>query len=89
VPTLVESGVKGAVITGWLGMVAPAGTPPEIIARLRSESAKALSVPEAKGALSSAGVDLSLLNETEFDKLLKAESERWGKVIRETGARVD
>lgn len=89
VPTLVESGVKGAVITGWLGMVAPAGTPPEIIARLRSESAKALSAPGAKSTLSTAGVDLSLLNETEFDKLLKSESERWGKVIRETGARVD
>lgn len=89
VPTLVESGVKGAVITGWLGMVAPAGTPPEILQRLRVESAKALNTPEAKTALATAGVNQSLLNETEFAALLKSESDRWGKVIKETGAKVD
>lgn len=89
VPTLVESGVKGAVITGWLGMLVPAGTPPAIVERLRVESAKAIASPEAKTAMSTQGVNQSILNGPDFEKLIKSESERWGRLISETGAKVD
>jgi tripartite-type tricarboxylate transporter receptor subunit TctC len=89
VPTLQEAGLKGFDVAGWLGIVAPAKTPPEIVARIQQASAQALSAPDARKALAAAGVNLNLSDGAAFGRLLRSEYERWGKVIVESGTKVD
>ncbi len=89
VPTLQEAGLKGFNVAGWLGLVAPARTPPEVVARLQAEAAKALSTPDGRRALAQAGVVLDITNAADFDRLLHSEYERWGKVIAESGTKVE
>jgi tripartite-type tricarboxylate transporter receptor subunit TctC len=89
VPTLDEAGVKGYEATIWLGLLAPAGTPKPILDKLHDATAKVMQEPEALKALSTAGLTLSLSSESEFGELLKSESAKWGKVVRDTGATVN
>ena len=89
VPTLDEAGVPGYDATIWLGLLAPAGTPREIVAKLNAEVTRALSTPQARKAILGAGVEVSLTSPEEFTALLRADMERWGKVVRETGAAVN
>jgi tripartite-type tricarboxylate transporter receptor subunit TctC len=89
VPTLNESGVPGYDATIWLGQLAPAGTPPEIVAKLGDEVAKVLNGAEARKAVAEAGVEVGVSTAAEFDKLLRVELERWEKVVKDTGATVD
>lgn len=89
IPTIDEAGVAGYDATLWLGLLAPPGTPAEVVAKLREGVTKALSTPEARKLVNSAGVDVALSSPEEFAALMKAELERWGKVVRETGATVN
>jgi tripartite-type tricarboxylate transporter receptor subunit TctC len=88
VPTLDEAGVKGYDATLWLGLLAPPGTPRDIVLKLNSEITKILSTAEAKKFMSSAGVDVATSTPEEFGALMQSELDRWGKVVRETGATV-
>ena len=89
VPTMQEAGLAGFDVAGWLGLVAPVGTPPDAIDRIRTEAAKALSSPAGLRALRSAGVNLHLSDGPTFARLLHTESERWEKVVAESGVRID
>jgi tripartite-type tricarboxylate transporter receptor subunit TctC len=89
VPTLDEAGVPGYDATIWLGLLAPPGTPTEIVNRIRADVAKAFASAEARKLANSAGVDVNLGTADEFAALLKSEHARWGKVVRETGATVN
>jgi tripartite-type tricarboxylate transporter receptor subunit TctC len=89
VPTLDESGVKGYDATIWLGLLAPPGTPRDIVQKLNATITKALSTPDARKLMSSAGVDVATSTPEEFGALLQTELDRWGKVVRETGATVN
>ena len=89
VPTLQEAGLKGFNVAGWLGMIAPAHTPPEVVLRLQTEAARALESPDAIRALRGAGVNVRLTDGPEFDKLLHSEYDRWGKVITQAGMKVE
>jgi tripartite-type tricarboxylate transporter receptor subunit TctC len=89
VPTLDEAGVKGYDATLWLGLLAPPGTPREIVMKLNTEITKILSTPDAKKFMSSAGVDVATSTPEEFGALMQSELDRWGKVVRETGATVN
>jgi tripartite-type tricarboxylate transporter receptor subunit TctC len=89
VPTIAEAGVPGYDATVWLGLLAPAGTPREIVQKMNTEIAKVLSTPEARKLMASAGVDVSIAGSDEFGALLRSELERWGKVVKETGATVN
>ena len=89
IPTIDEAGVAGYDATLWLGLLAPPGTPADVLAKLREGVTKALSTPEARKLVNSAGVDVSLSSGEDFATLMKAELERWGKVVRETGATVN
>jgi len=89
IPTIDEAGVAGYDATLWLGLLAPPGTPAEVVAKLREGVTKALSTPEARKLVNSAGVDVALSTPEEFAALMKSELERWGKVVRETGATVN
>jgi tripartite-type tricarboxylate transporter receptor subunit TctC len=89
VPTLDESGVKGFDATIWLGLLAPARTPKEIVQKLNATITRVLSAPDARKLMSSAGVDVATSTPEEFGALLQSELDRWGKVVRETGATVN
>lgn len=89
VPTIEEAGVPGYDATVWLGLLAPPGTPREVVQKLSTEIAKVLSSAEAKRLMASAGVDVATSSPEEFAALLRSEHERWGKVVKETGAQVN
>ena len=89
VPTLDEAGVPGYDATIWLGLLAPPGTPRDVVMKLNTSITRILSTPEAKKLMTSAGVDVATSTPEEFGALLRSELDRWGKVVRETGATVN
>jgi len=89
VPTLAEAGVPGYEATLWLGLAAPAATPADIIARLHAETAKALQDTELQQMFRSAGVDATAMAPAEFAGFMRSEHEKWGRVVRATGATVN
>jgi tripartite-type tricarboxylate transporter receptor subunit TctC len=89
VPTLDEAGVPGYDATIWLALLAPPGTPRDVVEKLNSEVTRVLSTAEARKLMSSAGVDVATSNSDELARLMQADLDRWGKVVRETGATVN
>ena len=89
VPTINESGYKGFDARTWFGLLAPAGTPKDVIARLNAEFNKALKVPELKKRLDDEGAEPAGGSAEQFAALIKEDIVRWGKVVKESGARVD
>jgi tripartite-type tricarboxylate transporter receptor subunit TctC len=89
VPTLAEAGIAGYEATLWLGLAAPAGTPAEIVARLQAETAKALQEPDLLQSFRTAGISAMLMGPQEFGAFLRAEHDKWGKVVRDTGATIN
>jgi tripartite-type tricarboxylate transporter receptor subunit TctC len=85
VPTFVEEGFAGVVGDNWAGVLAPAGTPPPIIAKLNAALVAALNDPELRTRLHNAGVTPAPSTPAEFEKYLREENARWGKVIRDKG----
>jgi tripartite-type tricarboxylate transporter receptor subunit TctC len=84
---MAESGVPGYEVVGWQGLFAAAGTPPEIVARLQAEVAKALRLPEVRERLAALGAEPVGSTPEEFGAFLRAEMTRWGRIIREKGIR--
>ncbi|MGE5792065.1 MAG: tripartite tricarboxylate transporter substrate binding protein [Bacteroidota bacterium] len=89
VPTVAEAGVPGYEATLWLNVSAPAGTPSEIVLRLYGEIAKVLQDPEVQTGFRAAGVDPGALGPEPLGEFIRSEYEKWGKVVRETGAQVN
>jgi tripartite-type tricarboxylate transporter receptor subunit TctC len=81
--------VKGFDATIWLGLLAPPGTPRDIVQKLNATITKVLSTPDARKLMASAGVDVATSTPEEFGALLQSELDRWGKVVRDTGATVN
>jgi tripartite-type tricarboxylate transporter receptor subunit TctC len=89
VPTLNESGYAGFNAVTWFGLLAPAGTPKEVVARLNAEFNKALQQPELRKKLGDEGADPAGGTPQQFASLIKDDIARWGKVVKESGAKVD
>ena len=89
VPTVAEAGIPGFEATLWLNLAAPAGTPSDIVQRLYSETAKALQDPELQLSFRLAGVEAQVLAPQELTAFIRAEHDKWGKVVRATGATVN
>ena len=89
VPTLDESGLKGYSAYVWMGLLAPKGTPVSIIDKLYRELVVVLASTEVKTYFSGASIELVGSTPAEFDVYFREEKERWAKIIKETGARVD
>ncbi|HTP74909.1 MAG TPA: tripartite tricarboxylate transporter substrate binding protein [Burkholderiaceae bacterium] len=89
VPTVVESGYKGFDAVTWFGFLAPANTPKEVIQKLNAEFNKALQNPELRKRLDEEGADPAGGTPEQFAALIKTDIPRWGKVVKESGARVD
>ncbi|HXM80299.1 MAG TPA: tripartite tricarboxylate transporter substrate binding protein [Burkholderiales bacterium] len=89
VPTVAEAGVPGYQATLWLNLAAPAGTPADIVQRLYAETAKALQDAELQQSFRAAGVEASPMSPQELAAFMRSEYEKWGKVVRDTGATVN
>lgn len=91
-PTVEEAGgpaLKGYEASSWFGLLAPAGTPPDIVGRLQAETAKALATPAMKERLQSQGATPSGMTSAEFARLIDAETRKWAGVVKASGAKVD
>jgi tripartite-type tricarboxylate transporter receptor subunit TctC len=89
VPSVSELGLPQLESLAWIGLLAPAGTPPEIAARLSAEAVKGMRNPETREALGRQGFDVVASSPEEFSRWIRAESEKWSKVIRASGATAD
>lgn len=90
VPTMVEAGYPDFVTSSWQGIFVPAGTPRPIVAKLHEALVKVLAIPEVKERFATGGVVANSSRSPEdFAAYVNAESERWGKVARESGATID
>ena len=90
IPTIAESGVPGYEYQVWFGVIAPAGTPEPVVERVNAEFRRVLALPEIRERLQKdGGMEASGGTSAQFAALIASEQERWGKLVRETGARVD
>ena len=89
VPTIAESGVKGYEVLSWNGIAAPAGTPDAIVDRLHAEAVKALKDPKVQQRLAEQGADSVGSSPAEYDAFIRSETEKWARVIKESGAKVE
>lgn len=89
VPTVAEAGLPWFTVDTWYGVLAPAATPRELINRLNSEVVKVLKDPATRKLFTSRGTDPLTSTPDEFARFIKSEAERWGKVVRASGATAD
>ena len=88
-PTIAESGYPGFETVGWAGLLAPAGTPREIITKLNAEAVRILAQAELKERFVAMGAELVSSTPEEFGAYIKSETAKWGKVIRDSGAKAE
>jgi len=88
-PTMAESGLPGYDVAGWFGLLAPANTPAPVMAKLDHEVHKAMDDAEFRAALLKVGLDPVASTSAEMLALMKLDTEKWAKVIRDSGARIE
>ncbi len=90
VPTIEEAGkLKGYEASSWFGLLAPAGTPPDIVSRIQQEVAKSLNTPAMKEKLLAQGAIPGGNTPQEFAKMIDSEIKKWAQVVKASGAKVD
>jgi tripartite-type tricarboxylate transporter receptor subunit TctC len=89
VPSVAELGYPQLESLAWIGLLAPTGTPAEIVNRLYGEGAKAMRVPETRELLGKQGFDVVVGTPAEFSAWIRAEQAKWSKVIKASGAVAD
>jgi tripartite-type tricarboxylate transporter receptor subunit TctC len=88
-PTMVEAGVPGYEASSWFGIMVPAGTPKDIVARLNAEVRKIMALPDVRERFDQQGAIASPGTPEDFDAFIRAEIAKWGKVVKASGAKVD
>jgi tripartite-type tricarboxylate transporter receptor subunit TctC len=89
IPTLNEMGVTGFNVGAWLGLLAPAGTPKPIIDKLNRELNAILDEPETQKKLLAIGAEIKKSTPDEFTTFIKSENEKWGNLVRQSGAKIE
>ena len=89
VPTVAEVGLKGAEVMPWYGVIAPAGTPPDIVNRLNDAIARVMARPEVRAKFQSTGSEPAVGTPAEFGALIRTEGTRWRDVIRRANIKVE
>jgi tripartite-type tricarboxylate transporter receptor subunit TctC len=88
-PTLAEAGLAGFAADSWFGIMAPAGTPREVIARLNADVQKALESAEVKDIIARQGGEVMGSTPEQMAAQIRADRQKWGRVIRESGAKIE
>jgi len=88
-PTVASSGLPGFEALQWFGILAPAGTPKEAVARLNAEIGKILQMPDVVDRLRGLGIAIDGGTPASFATFLRAEHAKWGKIVKASGAKVD
>ena len=88
-PTFAEAGVPGFHVDGWVGLFAPAGTPPRIIERLYAETVKVLQMPEVKEYVLAGGSETSGISVEESRAKVRREIAMWAKVVKAAGIKIE
>jgi tripartite-type tricarboxylate transporter receptor subunit TctC len=89
VPTMMEAGYAGFDMVSWQGVMAPAGTPPEIVARLNAEIVKALQTREVREGYAKLGVDVLGNTPEQFAAYIRQEQAKWSNVVKDAGIRLE
>jgi tripartite-type tricarboxylate transporter receptor subunit TctC len=89
VPTMAEAGVPGFEATAWFALFAPAGTPGDIVTQLNTTIAKHLTAPDMRDRLLTMGGEFNPMTPEQFAAFIRAESVKWGEVVKKSGARID
>jgi tripartite-type tricarboxylate transporter receptor subunit TctC len=85
VPTMIESGLPGYVVTSWYGMCTPAGTPPPVLNKLHADLTRALQAPELQQRFADLVIDVAPTSREEFVAFVRSELDRWAKVVKDAG----
>jgi tripartite-type tricarboxylate transporter receptor subunit TctC len=88
-PTVSESGLPGFETSIWFGLFAPAATPRDVIDRIARETARVLAAPDVRAQLARQGVDPMPKTPEQLGEYVRDEVDKWGQVVRNSGARVD
>jgi tripartite-type tricarboxylate transporter receptor subunit TctC len=88
-PTMAEAGLPGFDITTWYGLMAPAATPPAIVAKWNAEVTKILSTPEVRERLAAQGAEAAPTTPDQFAAFIKAEIPKYARIVKASGAKVD
>jgi tripartite-type tricarboxylate transporter receptor subunit TctC len=89
IPTVAEAGVPGYEVGVWFGIVAPAATPPDVLAKLNAELNRVLAMPDVKQKFADQGVEPVGGPPERFGEHIRVQIEKWGRVVRESGAKVE
>jgi tripartite-type tricarboxylate transporter receptor subunit TctC len=89
VPTLAESGFNGYSAYVWMGLLAPKGTPRAIIDKLQADLKAAMATPEVTAYMAEAGIETVASTPAEMDAYFREERDRWARIVKETGAKID
>jgi tripartite-type tricarboxylate transporter receptor subunit TctC len=89
IPTVAESGYPGFETGSWQGIVAPAGTPPEVVRKLHDTVTAILASPEMKEKLVSSGAEIRPQSSAQFGEFIRDEKARWAKVVKESGEKFE
>ncbi|HMO48367.1 MAG TPA: tripartite tricarboxylate transporter substrate binding protein [Rubrivivax sp.] len=89
VPTLAEAGVPGFEVQGWYGVFAPAGTPPAIVQQLNAAITAVTAMPEVRQHMSQGGAEPTSATPEAYTAFVRADAAKWGKVVRDSGAKIE
>jgi tripartite-type tricarboxylate transporter receptor subunit TctC len=89
VPTIAESGYQGFEAVTWFGILGPANLPKDVVAKLNADINKALKDPELDKKLGAQGADVAGSTPDQFTKLIRDDMTRWGRIVKESGAKID
>jgi tripartite-type tricarboxylate transporter receptor subunit TctC len=87
-PTMAESGFPGFEAVPWYGLLAPTGTPTDIVDKLHSETVKVLAMPEVRKQFAEIGLEPVGNTPVEFTAVIKTETPQWAKLIKEAGIKL-
>ncbi len=88
-PTMIEAGLPGFEVTAWFGLLAPTGTPPGVITKIHADTVRALNMPDLRERFQTQAAEPSGNKPEEFAAFIRAETVKWAKVIKASGARID